>query len=206
MKSVITWVFGMFIMGSQKSSVTMHAQKHIHLWCMEICVLTQIQLLEIDSVRTHHRSMKKLAAITASKTHHLTITWATQVNHADKLFHIIRVNACMTKQTTCHLDYRSLRIFLSVFTVCTKKPWALVLASLPSRYTTWKQRHINVNATLWRRIDVETTLFWRHEPAGLMILFVCVDALRPSFSHTGTISCLPKLKGKIHTFSEMHLL
>ena len=35
-----------------------------------------------------------------------------------------------------------------------------------SSHTTLKQHHINVNVTSWCHIDVDTTLFRRHVPAG----------------------------------------
>ena len=38
-------------------------------------------------------------------------------------------------------------------------------AEHPSRYTTLKQRRIDVNATSWRHIDVYKTLFWQYVPA-----------------------------------------
>ena len=36
----------------------------------------------------------------------------------------------------------------------------------PRRHTTLYQRYFNVDATFRRRIDVDTTLFWRHIAAG----------------------------------------
>ena len=38
---------------------------------------------------------------------------------------------------------------------------------LPSRHMTLIQRRLNVDATSWRCIDVEPTLYKRHVPAGL---------------------------------------
>ena len=47
---------------------------------------------------------------------------------------------------------------------------------LSCRHTNLKQRRINVYATSWRRINVNTTLFWRHVPAGSMYnFFIDVD-------------------------------
>ena len=38
----------------------------------------------------------------------------------------------------------------------------------PSGHMTSKWRHTNVDATSWRRIDVDMTSFWRHVPAGML--------------------------------------
>ena len=38
---------------------------------------------------------------------------------------------------------------------------------MPSRHMTLLQRSLNVDATSWRCIDVEPTLYKRHVPAGM---------------------------------------
>ena len=42
----------------------------------------------------------------------------------------------------------------------------------PSRHAKLRQRRINVDATSWRCVDVDVTLYKRHVPAGLTHLWV----------------------------------
>ena len=50
-----------------------------------------------------------------------------------------------------------------------KKPEAARRKSYPIRPMTSKLRHTGISATLSRRIDVSTTLFWRPTPAGMLL-------------------------------------
>ena len=45
---------------------------------------------------------------------------------------------------------------------------ALNLCQYPSRHTTSNQSRINVDATSWRRIDADTTLFQIFVPDGIV--------------------------------------
>ena len=47
----------------------------------------------------------------------------------------------------------------------------------PSRQVTLRQRRINVDATSWRCIDVDTTLYKRHVPAGSIHIYINIRAL-----------------------------
>ena len=59
-----------------------------------------------------------------------------------------------------------------------------MLLVIPSRYMMFMQRRINVDATSWRCIDVDTTLPRRHMHAGYEMQFGLVN--QPSTSY---ISC-----------------
>ena len=50
----------------------------------------------------------------------------------------------------------------------------------PSGHMTFKQRRLNVDATSWRCIDVEATLYKREVPAGIYYFHICFQCwLRP---------------------------
>ena len=50
-----------------------------------------------------------------------------------------------------------------------KKPEAARRKSYPIRPMTSKLPHTDISATSSRRIDVNTTLFWRPTPAGMLL-------------------------------------
>ena len=47
---------------------------------------------------------------------------------------------------------------------------------VPSGHMTFIQRRLNVDATQWRCIDVEATLFYRHVPTGCWVLIAVPSA------------------------------
>ena len=52
-----------------------------------------------------------------------------------------------------------------IFYIVFHPQWLTSIYS--SGHMTFIQRRLNVDATSWRCIDVEATLYWRHAPAGM---------------------------------------
>ena len=63
-----------------------------------------------------------------------------------------------------HLILSSLSFWSELFHLCI---WTChCRLNEPGRHMTLKQRRLNIDATSWRCIDVEATLYLRHVPAG----------------------------------------
>ena len=95
------------------------------------------------------------------------------------LYHydVINVSSCRRVQefgglvvsTAPLVVLENIYIYMYMF-VCTSRLIVyLCAATYPSRHMTSNQRQYNVEATSWRRLDVDTTLFSGCVPAGMLL-------------------------------------
>ena len=57
----------------------------------------------------------------------------------------------------------------------------IVKSEFPSGHMTSIQRRLNVDATSWRCIDVEATLYRRHVSAGFFLIYYIIETIFTCF-------------------------
>ena len=92
-----------------------------------------------------------------------------RVNTSGSVLHLLSQNTVLSFSFgAIQLSFSHKLTKYTTFTVLIKIQWKY---DVPSEHLMPKRRRTNVDATLLRRIDVNTTSFSRHVPAGLYLVF-----------------------------------